>query len=119
MYTAKRLEEVLGFEVGVAHTPMAWSNTNNSPLSRIRDGYIDANLETWAADWPEATVDDYVTSRAVARLVHTYFEGRVGIYVPTKMVHAHPELYLDYWRPYQSSEAKDTLIWQNTTQCVE
>jgi hypothetical protein len=46
------------------------------------------------------------------------WQGRVGIYVPTVTVNQHPELFLDYYRPYLSKQVTDLFVYQNTTECA-
>jgi hypothetical protein len=107
------LEEVLGFTVTVVERPMGWSDPNNNSLSRLRDGFVDANLEAWTSDWPAAVAANrsHVTSVAYRDL-----QGRVGIYVPTWLVSApYTNLFMGYWRPYQTRrDVIDVFRWDNT-----
>ena len=113
------LEEVLGFDVHVHSFPMVWGNASDDPLSRLQNGFVDANLEAWATDWPSERVDDYTVVRnTVTKQAYTDFKGRVGIYVSHAVVEANPTLYMDYWRPYQSREVKDFFVFENATLCA-
>jgi hypothetical protein len=68
------LEEVLGFNVSITQTPMAFTDPTNNPLSRIANGTIDANFEAWKVDYGTYLREYTQSDGPVTRSTYELFE---------------------------------------------
>ncbi|KAJ3108045.1 hypothetical protein HDU96_007697 [Phlyctochytrium bullatum] len=88
------LEEVMGFKV-VVKEYVGGSITR----TRLAKGVSDIALEIWWGQQP--------TWKSYGSIG---YQGRSGLYVPTRLVQQYPELGLDFWRFLRNPEARKLFV---------
>ncbi|KAI9346431.1 hypothetical protein DFJ73DRAFT_469429 [Zopfochytrium polystomum] len=108
------LTDVMGYNVALLDYP---GGTMSGDLL-AKGEKVDVAMELWVSDagiWYEKHVRE---ERSVIDLGGIGYTGRIGLYVPTWITDARPELALDFWRFLHNAEAL-SLFPQAVTTALE
>jgi len=108
------MREVLGFNVELLDVAMDWG-AQETPLTRLVDRKVDANLEAWKLDYPAALLQELVNNGSVTTSVHL-FDGRVGVYIPLSVIEDNAGLVPEFWRSYHSKEVLELFRFANNSE---